>query len=578
MNDALRYLLWRSALNRMRGQIARLKRPRYLLAVLAGALYFGTLLFNSRMPSPLTGSTSSTIGQLIYTAVIFVTIASGWVFGSDRPALVFSEAEVQLLFPAPLSRSALVRYKVAQAQIVVLFSVLIWVVLLRRGGTTLPFWMRAISLWIILSTLYLHRVGASLVRTSAVGHGTRGVRTNLVPIVIVSAVVLIVGVTVVRAIPIVRAAMHLGRGADALREIVTSQPLAVILFPFRLLVAPLFADSSAHWLLAILPALGLMVVHYPWVTHTDAAFEETVADAAAKRARAIATSRDSRRRPVVRAEGAVPRPWFKLAPTGHPAIAIVWKNVLGYTRALRLTTLAILAVGIVVIGTAVYSEVGDWTDLAQIGETLCAIPLVMLVVLGPGFVRADLRQDLLQLDQLRSYPLRGSTIVAAEIAGSTIILSAMQYLLLALAAVLTSFDARPPLPIAPSVLIALVLLPTLNAIALTVANGSALLFPGWVRLGDSRAAGIEAMGQNVLAIFVSLIITFVALIPPLFVSVLVVSGVSALSTPTHSMTVWHFVPAVPVGALVALGELWLVIKWLGTVFARTDLAQIEPPG
>ncbi|MBK5188766.1 MAG: hypothetical protein JJD97_11025, partial [Gemmatimonadaceae bacterium] len=195
MNDALRYLLWHSARNRLRGQLARLKRPRYLLAVLAGGLYFGTLLFNSRMPSPLTGSTSSAVGQLIYTAIIFVTIASGWVFGSDKPALVFSEAEVQLLFPAPLTRASLVRYKVAQAQIVVLFSVLVWVVLLRRGGTTLPFWMRAISLWIILSTLYLHRVGASLVRTSAVSHGTHGVRRNAIPIAIVTAAVAVAGWT-----------------------------------------------------------------------------------------------------------------------------------------------------------------------------------------------------------------------------------------------------------------------------------------------------------------------------------------------------------------------------------------------
>ena len=147
MTDALRYLLVHSAKNRLRGQLARLRRPRYVLAIVAGGAYFGTLLFNSRMPSPLSGSTSSALGQLIYTAVIFVTIAGGWILGSDRPALVFSEAEVQLLFPAPVSRAALVRYKVAQAQLVVLFSVLIWVVLLRRGGTTLPFWMRAISLF-----------------------------------------------------------------------------------------------------------------------------------------------------------------------------------------------------------------------------------------------------------------------------------------------------------------------------------------------------------------------------------------------------------------------------------------------
>ena len=576
MNDALRYLLWHSARNRLRGQLARLKRPRYLLAVLAGALYFGTLLFNSQMPSPLSGSTSSALGQLIYTAVIFVTIASGWVLGSDRPALVFSEAEVQLLFPAPLKRAALVRYKVAQAQIVVLFSVLIWVILLRRGGTALPFWMRAISLWIILSTMYLHRVGASLVRTSAVSHGSRGVRANLIPIVVVATTVLIVGWTVVRAIPSVRAAMQIGEGGEALARLTTSQPLAAILFPFHLLVAPLFADSSRHWLFAVLPAFALMALHYPWVTHTDAAFEEAVADAAAKRARAMAATRNPRRRSVAIAEGTVPKPWFVLAPTGHPAIAIIWKNVLAYTRALRLTTLALLVCGVLLIGTAVYSEVGDWSELASIGEMLCAIPLIMLVILGPGFVRADLRQDLLQLDQLRSYPLRGSTIVAAEIASTAVILTAMQYLLLAFAASLASFDSHAPVPIAPAVLIALVALPTLNAISLTVANGAALLFPGWVRLGDGRAAGIEAMGQNVLAILVSLIVTLLAMFLPLVVATLVASGMSAAAS--RSLNAWAFVPAAPIGALVAFGELWLVIKWLGRAFARTDLAQIEPPG
>ena len=575
MNDALRYLLWHSARNRLRGQIARLKRPRYLLAVLAGALYFGTLLFNSQMPSPLAGSTSSQIGQLIYTSLIFVTIASGWVLGSDRPALVFSEAEVQLLFPAPITRAGLVRYKVAQAQVVVLFSVIVWVVLLRRGGTGLPFWMRAISLWIILSTLYLHRVGASLVRTSAVTHGTRGMRNNALPIAIVSTAIVAVGWTIVRAIPTIRAAMRLGDGAQALEQLTSSQPLAAILFPFHLLVAPLFADSSKHWLIAILPAFALMVAHYPWVTRTDAAFEEAVADAAAKRARTIAATRNARRRPATTAEGAVPRPWFPLAPTGHPAIAIVWKNVLAYTRALRLTTLAILVCGVVVIGAAVYSEVGDWSDLAQIGEVLCAIPIVMLVILGPGFVRVDLRQDLLQLDQLRCYPLRGSTIVAAEIASTAMILTAMQYLLLVFAAFLASFDAHAPVPITPAVLIALVALPALNAISLTVANGAALLFPGWVRLGDGRAAGIEAMGQNVLAIFVSLIITFVALILPLLATTAVAGVVTAVTS--HAMSVWSFVPAAPVGAVVVAGELWLVLRWLGRVFTRTDLAQIEPP-
>jgi len=576
MNGALRYLLLHSAKNRLRGQLARLRRPRYLLAVLAGGAYFGTLLFNSRMPSPLSGSTSSALGQLIYTAVIFVTIASGWIFGSDRPALVFSEAEVQILFPAPLSRASLVRYKVAQAQIVVLFSVLIWVILLRRGATTLPFWMRAISLWIILSTLYLHRVGASLVRTSAASHGARGVRRNIVPIAIVTVVIAVAGWSIVRAVPGIRVAMTMGEGSEALARLATSQPLSALLYPFRLLVTPLFAESWRQWAGAIIPAFALMAAHYPWVTRTDAAFEEAVADAAAKRARLASAARGTRRRQLPDTEGAVPRPWFALAPTGHPAVAIVWKNVLAYTRTLRLTTLAILAVGVVVIGTAVYAQVGDWHELAAIGAVLCAIPLAMIVFLGPGFVRTDLRQDLLQLDQLRSYPLRGRTIVAAEVAGTVLILTAIQYVLLAIGALLASFDPNAPVPVGAVTLIALVALPTLNAITLTVANGAALLFPGWVRLGDGRTSGIEAMGQNVLAIFVSLILTTIAIVPPFIVTVLVAGAVDSLTGRT--MSIWSFVPAAPVGALLVLGELWLVLGWLGRVFARTDLAQIDPPG
>lgn len=440
----------------------------------------------------------------------------------------------------------------------------------------LPFWMRAISLWIILSTMYLHRVGASLVRTSAVSHGSRGMRNNAIPIAIVSATVIVVGWTIMRAIPTVRSAMLIGEGSDALARLSASQPLAAILFPFHLLVAPLFADSAKHWLLAILPAFALMAVHYPWVTRTDAAFEEAVADAAAKRARAVASTRNARRHPTALAEGAAPRPWFALAPVGHPAVAIVWKNVLAYTRALRLTTLAILVCGVAIIGTAVYSEVGDLSEFASIGEILCAIPIVMLVILGPGFVRVDLRQDLLQLDQLRSYPLKGSMIVAAEIASTAAILTAMQYLLLVLAIFLSSFDRHAPVPIAPAALIALVVLPTLNAISLTVANGAALLFPGWVRLGDGRAAGIEAMGQNVLAIFVSLISSLLALLLPLAVTTLIAGAIGALTS--RGVDAWAFVPAAPVGALIAFGELWLVIRWLGRVFARTDLAQIEPPG
>ena len=74
---------------------------------------------------------------------------------------------MSLLFPAPLSRNALIGYKLTRAQMAVIINVLIWVFILRRGGTVLPAAMRALAIWVLFSTLNLHRLGAALVRAGA---------------------------------------------------------------------------------------------------------------------------------------------------------------------------------------------------------------------------------------------------------------------------------------------------------------------------------------------------------------------------------------------------------------------------
>jgi hypothetical protein len=52
---------------------------------------------------------------------------------------------------------------------------------------------------------------------------------------------------------------------------------------------------------------------------------------------------------------------------------------------------------------------------------------------GPQWIRNDLRGDLLKLDLLRSYPLRGASLVAAETASSALILTGLQLGLLVIA-------------------------------------------------------------------------------------------------------------------------------------------------
>src|SRR4030095_8240768 len=102
-----------------------------------------------------------------------------WTFGSERRALAFSPAEVTFLFPAPLTRRALIHYKIARLQLLIVLNVAIWPLLLSRQ-TGVAGWRRAVALWVLLSTIALHRTGAALVRRSVAEHGAFGVRRRVV--------------------------------------------------------------------------------------------------------------------------------------------------------------------------------------------------------------------------------------------------------------------------------------------------------------------------------------------------------------------------------------------------------------
>ena len=55
--------------------------------------------------------------EMLVTLLVVVTLMGPWVFGSDTLALAFTQAEVSMLFPAPLSRRALIGYKLFRAQV-----------------------------------------------------------------------------------------------------------------------------------------------------------------------------------------------------------------------------------------------------------------------------------------------------------------------------------------------------------------------------------------------------------------------------------------------------------------------------
>src|SRR5215212_3705689 len=206
---------------------------------------------------------------MIVTLLIVLTLMSSWVFGADTTALAFSQAELSFLFPAPLSRRALIGYKLSRAQIAVIINVFIWVFILRRGGTQLPSPYRAVGIWLLFSTLNLHRLGAALVRSSWREHGRVAVRRHRWSIVFFVALGLALLAGLVNGRETLKAAHGTADFLAALGHILSVPPASIGLYPFHLMVAPTFARTVAEWSSVVWPALVMALVHVWWVWRTD---------------------------------------------------------------------------------------------------------------------------------------------------------------------------------------------------------------------------------------------------------------------------------------------------------------------
>jgi hypothetical protein len=562
------WLTWRGFRNRTIRQIRRARQPRYAVAMIAGLIYFWWIFFRPDRPRPMAsaiaGGESAEMLLTVFSLGLALMVASFWLLGSGKAPLTFTQAEVQLLFPAPITRRELVELKLFQAQLAIILSTIVWVVLLGRHDEGVL--QSGIALWILFTTMHLHRVGASLVRTSASGHGVAGARHNRWTLIVLGAVLVAVVWSVLAAFPSLRAAANGGDLVGALGDLLHSPAIAAVLFPFRLVLAPLLAASSTEWLRAILPALLILLLHVPWVLRTDAAFEEAAAEAAAKRAERIESVRSRRGRVrAPRATGALT--WLPLAPRGRPANAIVWKNTIAITRTIPTSTAGMVVAVIVVSLVAMFTIAPTVHDTTTVAAILMLCAAGFLVVAGPLWIRNDLRLDMLRLELLRAYPLSGTSIVRAELVASTAVLTLLQYLL-----VIASFFALwrgGPMELTLSertaaLVIALLVAPAVNSANLLVQNAAALLFPEWVRLGLARPGGVEAMGQAIVTTVGSmLVLGFLLLLPA------VLGLIFGLILLAH-IGVWGLVPGAALGAGLVFGEIWFITHRLGGAFEKQE--------
>ena len=581
MISALFYLQFHSVKNRLVMRFKRLKQPKYLIGAIFGGLYFYwyffRLLFVRRGhwgPGKTAVTPELTSEPQLYESlgalILFVIVLLTWFFPRKRAALAFTEAEVAFLFPAPVSRRGLIHFKLLRSQLGILFTVLVFTLLSGRFGFDGHWLTRAVAWWVILFTLNLHFLGSSFALTMLMDRGISTWKRRIAVIGLVLAALAAVGAWAVREFPEFTTADLANPAAimDYAKQALVSGPLPYLLYPFRLVVRPYLAADGLAFLSALGPALLLMALHYVWVIRSDVAFEEASVEASQRMAERIAAARAGKLGTTGRKLKSK-RPPFRLAPTGPPLVALLWKNLISAGSAFTTRTWLILVIIAVAVGASVFGSSHASTLPVLVG-TLSGMFGAWAGLLGPQIMRQDFRQDLPQAGLLKLFPLPGWQLALGEILAPAVILTAVQWLLVivGMCCVVPFIRAK----VSNDLVLAIgagaaVVLPMLNLISLVIPNAAVLLFPSWFQTGRDGPHGVEATGQRLIFALGQFLAFIVALIPAaavftgFFFLVKYVAGV-VLAVPVASLA----------AALVLALEAGLGVMWLGWLFERLDLS------
>lgn len=557
----------------------RLRQPKYLISALVGLgyvyLFFFRQLFSRPRPrAAMPGIFGTNLSPIVETGCAFLLLGFvllPWVWpGRGREGLRFTEAEIQFLFPAPVSRQALIRFRLVKMQLGILFGVIISFLFGRGSYFAHPVYF-LLTLWVVYSFLGLYYTGTTLTQTSLGEHGISGLRRQIWALAVLAVLVGAIVVWVEWFIPPLPkpGAIQLDEVATWLTKLTESGPAYYFIYPFKILVRPAFASGPIAFLVRLTQALLILWLAYLWVMRSDASFEEASVERARRFASRVEAARSGMVRRSDRTAPRVRRPPFQLAPAGMAHTPIFWKNLISVGRLDLLRVLpAIVSIGIAM--AVMFSTRGGRQDvLPTIIGSLAGAMAGFLTMVGPMLVRDDLRSDLLQADLLKTYPLPGWTVVLGEVLAPATILALAEWALLLIAALVLPSVGKVHLSATLRVLVGLsaaFVLPCLSLIGVLIQNAAALMWPGWVELGKARRQGIEAMGQRLITMLATVIALVFAVIPAgLLFGVVYFAGSWLVG-----LAILPF--AALLAALALLAEAGVAILFLGRLYDRFDVS------
>jgi hypothetical protein len=285
----LPFVLAASLRNRVRHQLRRLRQPKYALATAVGLAWFWFYAGRHLVAGP---RRVPTLPASVAPALVIAVAAGGtallllaWIFRARHQALAMSEAEVQFLFPAPLSRVDVLHYRVLQLLAYGLVGTAFTTLVFGRAASGSPL-LFALGAWIAFGTADLHRLGVALT-WAAVGEGWSGVRRRAGTFGLLAVAIAFTAwaATRVEVPPFTPSAEWLGELARA----VLDSPLRWPLWPGMALAGLALSRTAGEFAAHLPGALAVLAVHYVWVIRSGVAFEEAVLESAGADALAIDT-------------------------------------------------------------------------------------------------------------------------------------------------------------------------------------------------------------------------------------------------------------------------------------------------
>lgn len=538
--------------NRIAERVRRMKDPRYAIGTLFAIAYFGWLFFKNRNAGKVFALLHATDLRIdILSAVAFFIMLFAWALPGDSGGLEFSEAEIAFLFPAPLRRRDLLLYKIIRAQPQALISAAAMTVVGLTGSHFIGLWLAFTTLGVYFTLVTLGRARLRLAGISWIKR-----------LVAVVAIAIGIGYAIVRTNTISLRGLHTYQDVMPVLHSMFAQPLPrKLLFVPRTFAAAVFPLSNTMLLLACTGLVLLAITFFVIADRLNVSFEEA--------SLVVARSRQAIRRRLVNRQPGMqvvfPRiPAPPLRDGGRPEVAIVWKNVIAMAR----TSFGIIVIFSIIIVMMFFA--GSFFHGAETREASATMFLIFactMPFLGPAVFANDLRLDLPRFEVLKSYPLTGERVVAAEIAAPLVVIAAIE--IAALAGFFIHGGAKLSFVSTTELMVCTFLFTIpVCALQLLVRNAAPVVFPAWATRSKEDVRGFVVAGQRLLILSMNLAVLGVALLPAAIVLIPCI------------LIAQNFLPGNPIGialsvmpavAILAF-EVWLGIRFLGGRFDALDVS------